>query len=138
MSVKYSINRINLFSAATCNFYPIVEMSLAHWVMTFMSASRKLIINEDLATLPCARKLPTNEHMLSICSIFNTYATYVFHCIYPSCALRFKTESADRQFPSNCLFIQAMIVSICFLKLLFTFAKSHVQAQHAVCVDSSR
>lgn len=29
VSVKYSINRINLFSAATCNFCPIVEMSHA-------------------------------------------------------------------------------------------------------------
>lgn len=47
-TVEYSINRINLFSAATCNFCPIGEMSLAHWVMTFMSACQKIIITEDL------------------------------------------------------------------------------------------
>lgn len=29
-TVEYSINRINLFSAATCNLGPSAEMSLAH------------------------------------------------------------------------------------------------------------
>lgn len=106
--------------------------------MTFMSASQKLIINEDLTALLCAWQLPTTVHMHSICSIYNTQATYVFHCIYPWCDLRFKTVSTSRQFHSNCLFIQAMNVSIWFLKLLFTRVRSRVQAQHVVCVDSAR
>lgn len=118
-----------------CSLLPhVISVQLLKCLMRsrswpFMSASRKLIINEDLTALLCAWQLPTTVHMHSICSIYNTRATYVFHCT--RCALRFKTVSTNRQFHSNCLFIQAMNVSI---RLLFTRVRSRVQAQHVLSV----
>ena len=52
----------------------------------------------------------------SIC--YSAGNIWVSHCIYPLCVFVFEAERRiDRRFPPDCLFIQALILSVCFLKL---------------------
>lgn len=83
-TVEYSINRINLFSAATCNFCPIGEMSLAHWVMTFMSACQKIIINEDL-TACLVRGQKTKQKYQPLCATCVAYGEVAFVTLQATC-----------------------------------------------------
>lgn len=64
--------------------------------------------------------------------------TYDCHWIYPLCVFVFEAEHIDRWFPSNCLFIQALIPSVCFLKLFVYTCQVSCSNTAVVCVDSAR
>lgn len=65
-------------------------------------------------------------------------ATYECLCIYPSCVFLFEAEHNDKRFPSNCLFIWAVIVSICFLKLFVYMCQVSCSNTTVACVDSAQ
>lgn len=64
-------------------------------------------------------------------------ATYECHCIYLLCVFLFEAEHVDRRFPSNCLFMQAVILSICFLKLFVYTCRVSCSNTAVACVDSA-
>lgn len=140
-TVEYSINRINLFSAATCNFCPIGEMSLAHWVMTFMSACQKIIINEDL-TACLVRGQKTKQKYQPLCATCVAYGEVAFvtlqatcecHWIYPLCVFMFETKHIDKWFPSNCLFISSCDSFHMLLKIV-CWHVSGLMFKHGCCL----
>lgn len=65
-------------------------------------------------------------------------AAYECHCIYPLCVFLFEAEHVDRRFPSNCLFIRAVILSICFLKLFVYMCQVSCSNTAVACVDSAQ
>lgn len=65
-------------------------------------------------------------------------ATYECHCIYPSCVFLFVAEHINKRFPSNCLLIWAVIVSICFLKLFVYMCQVSCSNTAVACVDSAQ
>lgn len=107
-----------------------------------MSASQKLIINEDLTA--CLVRGKNNYPPLCTCLAYGEVAfvtlqaTYERHCIYPLCVVVFEAEHIDRRFPSNCwsarLFIRAAILSVCFLKLFVYTCQVSCSNTAVVCV----
>lgn len=61
---------------------------------------------------------------------------YKWNCIYSFCG--FMSEHINRWFPSNCVFIQAKIVSICFFKLFVYHCQVSCSNTAVVCVDSAQ
>lgn len=60
-------------------------------------------------------------------------ATVFIRCVF----FLFEAEHVDRRFPSNCLFIQAVILSICFLKLFLYTCQVSCSNTAVACVDSA-
>ncbi len=108
-----------------------------------MSASQKLIINEDLTACLVRGEKKQNCPPLCTCVAYGEVAfvalqaAYECHCIHPLCVCVFEAEHIDGLFPSNCLFIQAVILSVCFLKLFVYMCQVSCSNTAVVCVDSA-
>lgn len=107
-----------------------------------MSASQKLIINEDLTACLVLgeKKKPWTEHMHSIWrGCICLAAGNMWAPLYLSvCVLLCEAEHIDWRFPSNCLFIQATVPSICFLKLFVYTCQVSCSNAAVACVDSAQ
>lgn len=144
-TVKYSINRINLFSAATCNFCPIAEMSPAHWVTTFVSASQKLIINEDLAARlaqvkhkkeeAAARHRAHARRPVGSC----VWRRRERRCIYPSwVSAGLSLSKLTDDFLAAVCSSEPRWLPYASRSCLCACVGSRAQTRHVVCVDSAR
>lgn len=116
-------------------FCPSSKMSFTHWVITFMSVLQQLIRNEDLTA--CLMQGKEQYTCIAYADVAVVSLLPTIEALWCMCCM-FVFKHIDRRFPSNCLFIQMVIPTICFLKLFVYTCQISCSNAAVPCVDSAQ